>query len=268
MGKSAQIGFHVWLADAMEGKNAYVSIMFICYMLLCINAYAYMVYYLDTASTILLSAVVSGSVKVDVTKLQREVIAGLLMGDGHLRNPNKGKRPGGNYRLEFTFKESVLAFCKWIKFDLLGSVSTKTPPTPYPKDKPTQYWFATSNHSYFTQLYNVWYTKVNDTYLKVMPSLDYLNENFTAVSLAHLIMGDGYWENDSQTVFICTECFTLDEVSLLIKFFKDRFNLNCTLKKRGNGYRIRFSSAGNNLDKLRALVINHTHPSMLYKLGF
>lgn len=80
-------------------------------------------------------------------------------------------------------------------------------------------------------------------------------------------MGDGYWENDSQTIFLCTESFTEKEVEFLISILKIRLNLVATKKKRGDNYRIRFSSAGNNLDRLRSLTLKHMHPLMVYKLG-
>jgi hypothetical protein len=80
-------------------------------------------------------------------------------------------------------------------------------------------------------------------------------------------MGDGYWENDSQTIFLCTESFTEKEVEFLISILKIRLNLVATKKKRGDNYRIRFSSAGNNLDRLRSLTLKYMHPLMVYKLG-
>jgi hypothetical protein len=33
-----------------------------------------------------------------------------MLSDGHIRNPNKNKGLGGNFRLEFTFKASTLNF--------------------------------------------------------------------------------------------------------------------------------------------------------------
>jgi len=80
-------------------------------------------------------------------------------------------------------------------------------------------------------------------------------------------MGDGYWENDSQTIFLCTESFTEKEVEFLISILKIRLNLVATKKKRGDNYRIILSSAGNNLDRLRSLTLKHMHPLMVYKLG-
>jgi hypothetical protein len=80
-------------------------------------------------------------------------------------------------------------------------------------------------------------------------------------------MGDGYWEKDSKTIFICTECFTLEEVHIILDILRNKLGLKATLKKRNNGFRIRFSSRGKNLERIRSLVLPHFHSSMLYKLG-
>lgn len=139
---------------------------------------------------------------------------------------------------------------------------------------------------YLTDLKSLWYVESNNALTlktsslvrtKVLPDNTYLNSFFTEVSLAFLIMGDGYWENDSNTVFICTDNFTLDEVQRLIGFLEQRFGLKCTVKKRSRNdndskvtkvsYRIRFSSVAVNLNLLKSLVVPYMHPSMLYKLG-
>lgn len=105
MGKSAQIGFHVWLADAMEGKidntkKAARPILKVSYNRCSI------------INQVRCYSTKKGSTKLpELTQFQKEVVAGMLFSDGHLRNPNSSKRATGNYRLEFTFKSAVLAFC-------------------------------------------------------------------------------------------------------------------------------------------------------------
>lgn len=76
-------------------------------------------------------------------------------------------------------------------------------------------------------------------------------------------MGDGYWEKDAKTVLLCTESFTKAEVDFLIKVLKERLDLVATNKKRGMGYRIRFSSEKYNLDRLRSLTLEYMHPQMV-----
>ncbi len=238
MGKSAQIGFHVWLADAMEGwgLNSYFF-----------NFKKQLSAHLSLFNLNLRFFSSNKKELPELTKEQKEIVAGLLMSDGGLRNPNNNKRKTGNYRIEFTFKTAFLEYCKWVKFVLLGTICTDSVPTPYPKENPTQYWFATRSHPYLTSLRPIWYGNDNK---KVVPNDDYLEENFSEVSLAHAIMGDGYFEKDSQTIYICTECFTYEEVVRFNAFLLRKFGLVATTKKRHNGYRLRFSSAGDNLNKL------------------
>lgn len=101
---------------------------------------------------------------------------------------------------------------------------------------------------------------------------EYFEAFFTEVSLAHWIMGDGYWENFDSTVFICTECFTLTEVHMLKNLLDKKYGLKTGLKIRKNktslvGYRLRFSRKKENLLKLQELIAPFMHPSMLYKIG-
>lgn len=295
MGKSAQILFHVWLPNAMEGGLIIILyFMFFCkyfmgpviflYVVLSVLNLLYMhagylfyslFNYLDGNFVMALIVITASNKrsKAIITPYQQEAICGLILSDGCLSDPNNRGviSPDGSYRLEFTFKQASLEFVKWLKFEVLGSVCTKTAPTPYPKDKPTQYWFSSSQLDYFTKLAQLWYIPhPNPTprlkVLKVLPPIDYLEAHFTAVALAFMIMGDGYWENDSDTIFICTEGFSNKEVDLLISLLDSKLGLKATPKLRDGRQRIRFSSAGNNLKKLKELVLPYMHPSMLYKL--
>lgn len=174
--------------------------------------------------------------------------------------------------MEFTFKAPVLDFVNWLKFDQLRGLCTDSKPTPFPRLAPTQYWFSSRNSEYFTNLYPTWYTIQEDgSKIKILPNRPYMDKYFTEVSLAFLIMGDGYWENDSSTVIICTDNFTKAEVESFIVFLKDRFGLTATLKKRKKGEddypRVRFSSTEENLSLLRDLVEPYMHPLMLYKIN-
>jgi hypothetical protein len=185
----------------------------------------------------------------EVSDYQKEAINGLMLSDGYAR--------GG--RLGFTFKSMDLAFIRWLKFEVLGNLSSEVHPTPYPKENPTQYWFGTRVNPYFDEIRAKWYMEKR----KVLPQ----DFKMTPIALAFLIMGDGYWENDSNTVFISTEKFPLEEIHRLIFSLRHDLDLTVTTKKRGENYRLRFSSRGKNLTLLRKLVQPYMHADMFYKLG-
>lgn len=44
-------------------------------------------------------------------------------------------------------------------------------------------------------------------------------ENFTAVSLAHWIMGDGFWNSQDGALILCTDERGLDEISFYVIYF-------------------------------------------------
>lgn len=160
----------------------------------------------------------------------------------------------------------------WLKLMILGSISTLSLPTPWPRLR-TQYWFSTSSLPYFSEIYSEWYV-FDDTLgkcLKILPSN--ILSLFTEVSLAYFIMGDGYWDKDQKTMILCTENFTEVEVQTLIDVIYSKLGLVATKKARRLQpddklcWRIRFSGKSDNIKRLRQLVSPYMHHSMLYKLG-
>lgn len=82
-------------------------------------------------------------------------------------------------------------------------------------------------------------------------------------------MEDGYFDGHgrTQTVLLCTECFTKEECMLLVKVLHN-LGILATLKVRNpskNTYRIRISKTS--MPLLREMVTPHMHPSFMYKLG-
>jgi hypothetical protein len=175
--------------------------------------------------------------------------------------------------LEFTFKAATEALVLRLKFAILGTISTSSIPTGWPRLNPVHYWFSTSCSSYFTDIFSSWYV-FNEhlgVYIKIVPLAIY--DLFSEVSLAYAIMGDGYWDNDAKTVLLCTDNFTEREVETLIEIFYSKFGLIATKRRRilpdGKVYwRIRFSSTCNNLTLLRSLVSPNMAPLRRpYSLG-
>ena len=197
-------------------------------------------------------------------------LVGLILSDGYLNRNNKNS----DYRMSFTFKVwdkerncSMMEFNNWLKFEVLKKICTSKELNLYPKDKPRQCTFNTKNWDWFTSIYPNFYNTINDKTIKIIPNKVFLQCYFTSRSLAFMIMGDGYWDKEQQTVYICTECFKLEDLHNLIYILRHKLKLVVTTKKRNNGFRLRFSSKKLNIKLLREITQEHFHPLMLYRLG-
>ena len=108
---------------------------------------------------------------------------------------------GGGSRLlrrAFLFMEYIT--------EVQGTFFTTTPPTPYPKKKPTQYWKCSRTFTDQGVIHSQWYSTHSSKkgFLKVIPAN--IKEYFGPETQAFLLMSDGYWSMN--TVFICTDNFS------------------------------------------------------------
>lgn len=69
-------------------------------------------------------------------------------------------------------------------------------------------------------------------------------------------MGEGYWEKGNKTVYLCTECLSLEEVPFGLALWTTPFKLVASSKKE-NGYRIRLSGRELHFKLFRFLVSPH-----------
>lgn len=181
-----------------------------------------------------------------------EALVGELLGDGHLRFNKKGidgkPKPNTNAQLAMTLKSKEYVDYLWQ--EVYKPICSNTPPHPWPNPKTgkpvTQYHFASKALMSLSEIHSQWYIwsdKLNK-FIKIVPSN--IGDLLTPLGLAHWIMGDGYWDNTSKTIVICTDNFTLSEVELLITVLKSKFNLTATVQRRTKSnkeicWRIRFS---------------------------
>lgn len=143
-----------------------------------------------------------------------EIVTGELLGDGHL-SYDPINAPQINARLEFTFSSKIL-YVRYLKYHALSFISTNSEPTPWPNPMKgqdiKQYWFSSKRLASISLLHSIWYKEINGKYIKILPIN--IEKLLTPLGLAHWIMGDGYFD---QTVRICTDNFTKEEVDMLIK---------------------------------------------------
>nr|YP_002122396.1 putative RNA maturase [Candida neerlandica]ABX89445.1 putative RNA maturase [Candida neerlandica] len=193
-----------------------------------------------------------------------EIIEGELLGDGHIAL-SKNKKSA---RLAWTYSNKFKGYVEYLKYNVLSEICTDTKASKYPKLETKQLWFSSRYRPDILELHKRWYRydKISKKYIKILPK----DIELTAIKLAHLLMGDGSY---SDTILLCTDAFTEEEVLFLKDKLEHDFKIKSTkyiikyfiledLRFR-HRLRIRVSSK----DRMISLVKDYVLPEFYYKLG-
>lgn len=306
MAKSAQIPLHSWLPGSMEGYRAPTTIIFLyLYMIFFYTLILYLCLqispkfielihtlfgpsYLSNFNLFYLANILPISLprdskgrflprKLEIEPLPdklKQALVGDLLGDGYLgyRKKDKNGKVIGNVIYAMTLK--MYDYADYLLKEIYSPICTNNSLRPWPNPKtgqtPKQYTFSSRALASLTQIHKDWYiwSNILNKFIKIVPLN--ISELLTPIGLAHWIMGDGYFSEN--TVYLCTDNFTKEEVDLLILTLNTNFGLKASLKRRIKSnkevcWRIRFSSQSENILKLRSLVLPYIIDSMKYKLG-
>lgn len=112
----------------------------------------------------------------------------------------------------------------------------------------------------FTELYHSWYKDK-----KILP-ID-LEQYFTPETLAYWYMDDGYIHHKryGTDIVFCTDSFSTENVIRLINILKNKFNLESSLYKKNNSFRIRIGKK-DQVEIFKNLVKPYFIDSMQYKI--
>jgi hypothetical protein len=210
------------------------------------------------------------------TELQKEVLVGVLLGDGSLQKNaginahfkyDQGWHRPTNGDPDFINKESV-DFLYFLFQDFTG-----TPPQiRFRAGREHSYWFRTYRHPCFSFYENQFYQLDNqNNRRKVIPKL--LHRWLSPISLAFWYMDDGSKEKNG-SYRLHTQGFTRSECRILQGILGERFHIESQVApdhKSTSGltyYRLDIPTGKNNINskKFTCLIQRFVLPSMKYKL--
>lgn len=204
--------------------------------------------------------------RLTLTKRQREILVGTLLGDGHLETLNQGR----TYRLKIEHSIKQKEYVDWLYKEFNGWVRG----TPYTRTRTmllpegstareiTSYGFTTYSHSAFRFYAAQFYTKQKR---KTIPK--FIGRLLTPVSLAIWFMDDGSWKSNKHSTYIIhTLGYERVELEKLIDALSERFNIETTLHKQKQNY-WRLYVLSESAGKFEKLIEPYVVPSMHYKLG-
>ena len=192
------------------------------------------------------------------TKKQRDVLIGLLLGDGCLELLPKGD--SARLRLEYTGKQK--GYIDWLYAMFRRWVINP------PKRKITKafnksfekYWFTTVSSPILKKYFDLFY----HDHRKIVPTA--IDTLLTPIGLAIWFMDDGSTKSkESKGRILCTHAFSQQEVLLLCTVLKEKFFLEVKPRKQKDGTEIYIS--GHSLVQLKKTIGKYIVPSMRYKLS-
>jgi hypothetical protein len=189
-------------------------------------------------------------------KVTREILFGVLLGNASLQTYTGGKTwrirfAQGNLNKKYLFH--------------LYDVFKKYVNTP-PKQVLNGTWtFNTTVSLVGLKFSKFFYSRFGGKYKKVMPSKETLNKYLTPIALSYWFMDNGSLKSNSQSYYLHTDCFELDELKVLREVLKEKYDLDVSFHKQRLNYRVYIPRR--EYKKFYNLIEKDVHISMRDKLG-
>lgn len=194
--------------------------------------------------------------KLSLTQKQREVVVGLLLGDGHLETQNNGR----TYRLKIEHGIEQKEYVYWL-YDLFKDWVIGEPKLKLRNGEESSYWFNTISHGAFRFYAQQFYQNKK----KRIPSV--LKKILTKQSLAIWYMDDGSRKSEKhQTYNIHTLGFSHKDLKFVQDILEQKFDLPISLHKQKQKY-WRIYIPKESSQRFRDIIHKYIIPSMKYKLG-
>lgn len=199
--------------------------------------------------------------KIKLTKEQKEVVFGKMLGDGHLETQNKGH----TYRLKIEHSIKQKEYVDW-QFNLFRNIVLSMPQEKIKKINEihyVNYGFSTLSIGSFRFFASQFY-KDNK---KKIPKL--IHRWLTPLTMAVWFMDDGSIKSDrNKSLILNTQSFSKKDVEKLKNVLEQKFGIKAKLRtqqRKQIGYQLYLLSE--TIDKFINIVKPYVLSSMRYKLG-
>ena len=193
---------------------------------------------------------------------QKEVLIGILLGDGHLETQNGGR----TYRLKIGHSYLQKDYVDW-QYEVFKDW-TLTPPKEKEQTvlgiKYRQYYFSTISHGAFRFYAQQFYRNKK----KILPGL--IKKWLSPLTVAVWIMDDGSLKsNHHRALILNTQSFSKSELMKLIEVLKEKFGIETALRKQSRKQieLYQLITRKGSAEKLVKIIAPYMVPSMKYKLG-
>lgn len=191
--------------------------------------------------------------KTELSDTEFQVFLGTIYGDAYIRIPDDSKNASGHFAHSLKQKE----YCKWKYSQLSRFCSEPKEVSEIDKRSGKEYYaidVKIKANPVFTELYPYIYNN------KIKYINSELINKIEPLGIAVWFMDDGYYDHESYG--IATNCFMEQDLNLIVKMFKSKFDLNFTIH---SNHTIRLIKK--DAKKFYNLVFPYIHTDCLYKLG-
>ena len=196
---------------------------------------------------------------IKLTKIQRSIVIGLILGDGHLETQNGGR----TYRLKIEHSIKQKDYVDW----LYGKLKNITVSKPKLKEKKLKgreyksYWFTT----YSLGLFRFYGQQFYSNGKKIIPKI--IAKLLDPLAMAVWFMDDGSFKSNRHRTFIIHALgYSKADLLQVKQSFKEKFDIDVGLhRQKGNKFRLYIFSES--ASKFRKLVELYIIPTLRYKLG-
>ena len=192
-----------------------------------------------------------------LTQRQKEILVGLILGDGCL------EKNGNNVRLRVEHGLKQGEYLSWLYYEFQNFTAQKPRIVSSKHSKRNKVYERLHFSTLSLNCFNEYYSKFYEQKIKIVPG-DIKEILKSPLSLAVWYMDDGYKRNDCDALRLSTDSFTKKEQKQLLYCLKSNFSIEVKLHKKGKAWNIYIPNR--EAVKFCDLVSPYLVPTMKYKL--